>query len=850
MTQLRRTKSALLTSILALFLSFTMLLGTTYAWFTDSVTSSGNIIQSGTLDIEMYYADGTKAVPDDDSGDWKDATNVAIFNYDKWEPGYVEAHHIKIANVGSLALKYKLSIVAAGDVSKLAEVIDVYYVDPAEQIVDRDSLTDAMKLGSLKDVLANLANTGNGELLAGAKDTITLALKMREDAGNEYQGLGIGSSFSIQLLATQLASEDDSFGKDYDDKATYPNVSAPEQVTVNGDVTEEQVTLQATGANGEAAKVVLPIGVNLGAGVTSVALKHEEPKIEGNKIVFDSFEIVDQDGEIIDLSDTNNAVKITVTLPAQEQFAEGAQVDIFHDGDKVATATVGENGVITYEATHFCEITISALGVSGAEDLAAALTSSSKNINVVLKNDIDLPISTLGQITAGSGEYKLGGDNTETIVIDLNGHKLNITTTYWSAIGAKNNNATITIKNGVMNSTGNSAGTWNAFDLRFSNCNYVFENVTFEKAVALDNASKKSMLKNVTINETHDYYALWITAEGQNVEIDGLIVNCGGRGIKIDEQYVDAPEKVTLKVSNAIFKTVKKAAIMVKSKAGADITLNNVDIEHVTADNINAVWVDSNANEYANLVTVVGGNKINEKEIATVSNDEELAKALSDGKTVIWFGDGTYHMPASAKGKTLTLIGNGNTVIEVVPAGQGEAGGQLDYSLDGSNVAFYNLTIKTNNETYAGYARLTATYNNCKIENQYCLNRSSTFTDCIFNVEGNVYNIWTWGAEEATFVGCTFNSDGKAILLYGTANTKLTIDGCTFNDNGGLTDLKAAIEIGNDYGKSYELIVNNTTVNGYEINDKGINTGTTLWGNKNSMGKDKLNVVVDGVDVY
>ena len=87
-------------------------------------------------------------------------------------------------------------------------------------------------------------------------------------------------------------------------------------------------------------------------------------------------------------------------------------------------------------------------------------------------------------------------------------------------------------------------------------------------------------------------------------------------------------------------------------------------------------------------------------------------------------------------------------------------------------------------------------------------------------------------------------------MLYGTANTKLTLNDCTFNDNGGLTDLKAAIEIGNDYGKSYELIVNNTTVNGYEINDKGIVTGTTLWANKNSMAQDKLNVVVDGVDVY
>ncbi|MBQ7821790.1 MAG: hypothetical protein IJ391_05860, partial [Clostridia bacterium] len=95
-----------------------------------------------------------------------------------------------------------------------------------------------------------------------------------------------------------------------------------------------------------------------------------------------------------------------------------------------------------------------------------------------------------------------------------------------------------------------------------------------------------------------------------------------------------------------------------------------------------------------------------------------------------------------------------------------------------------------------------------------------------------------------------FISDGKALLLYGTENTNLTLNNCVFKDKGGLTDLKAAIEIGNDYGKSYTLVVNNTTVHGYEINDKGISTGTTLWANKNSMDTNNLNVIVDGVDVY
>jgi len=247
---------------------------------------------------------------------------------------------------------------------------------------------------------------------------------------------------------------------------------------------------------------------------------------------------------------------------------------------------------------------------STAEELKDALTGEDETIFVKLGADIDLPISSLGTITSGSGEYKLGGENTKNITIDLNGKKLNITTTYWSAIGAKNDNATITIKNGSMTSTGNSAGTWNAFDVRLSNCNYVIENVTFDKPVALDNVGKSTKMNTVTINDNGDRYALWITAEGQTVEIDGLTVKTSGRGIKIDEQYVGTPAKVTLKVSNSTFETANKSAIIVKSAAGADIQLNNIDINKVNADKVNAVWVDADAAAYANLVTVSGGTKI------------------------------------------------------------------------------------------------------------------------------------------------------------------------------------------------------------------------------------------------
>jgi|GEM_PF-1505157 len=231
------------------------------------------------------------------------------------------------------------------------------------------------------------------------------------------------------------------------------------------------------------------------------------------------------------------------------------------------------------------------------------------------------------------------------------------------------------------------------------------------------------------------------------------------------------------------------------------------------------------------------------------SDKVTLGDAISAGAKKVYLASGNYIIPAAAQGKTLTIVGSGDTTVAVTKVGTG--GENCDYGFDGSNVTFENVTITTNSSTYIGYARLNATYNNCTFNGTYTLYGDSVFNNCTFNVSGDVYNIWTWGAPTATFNNCTFNNDGKAILLYGTANTKLTVNGCTFNDNGDDTVTgKAAIEIGNDYGKSYELIVNDTVVNGYAINSNGTPTGTTLWANKNSMGTDKLNVVVDGVEVY
>ena len=216
----RTTKKALIFSLLSLLLCFSMLVGTTFAWFTDSVTSNGNIIQSGTLNVGMYWADGTKAVPTENEA-WTDASAGAIFNSKVWEPGYTEVRHIKIANEGTLALKYAITIEAVGEVSDLADVIDVYFIDPAAQVADRASLANATKVGTLSELLGKMSDITASTLDAGKMATVTIALKMQETAGNEYQNKKIGDEFAIKLIATQMTAEPDSFDNQYDSGANW-----------------------------------------------------------------------------------------------------------------------------------------------------------------------------------------------------------------------------------------------------------------------------------------------------------------------------------------------------------------------------------------------------------------------------------------------------------------------------------------------------------------------------------------------------------------------------------------------------------------------------------------------------
>ena len=259
----------------------------------------------------------------------------------------------------------------------------------------------------------------------------------------------------------------------------------------------------------------------------------------------------------------------------------------------------------------FNEPAQSASYVTTTEEIDKALKANEEVITVTLGADVSL--------TANDAYLKLGGADTKQIIIDgkkiatksgsEDYYTLNLSTTYWSRLNTVNPDAKIILRNLNLTSSQES-GTWDSYDVTFQ-CNVEMENVNVLKAVALDGVEKTAALKNVTISESHDYYALWIAAAGQTVTLEDVTINSEGRGIKIDDQYVGEDTKlVTLNVDGLKVKSAKKAAIMVKTPKGAHITLKDVDITEVKADTSNEVWIDEDAASYIDKVTVTGGSMI------------------------------------------------------------------------------------------------------------------------------------------------------------------------------------------------------------------------------------------------
>ena len=250
MTNRKSTKRALLGSVVAMVLCLAMLVGATFAWFTDTASTGVNKIQAGNLDVQLQYATAW-----DENGNvtsWADAQGRQL-EFKKaagaenetilWEPGCTyELPELRVVNKGNLALKYKVAITGINGSAKLNEVID-WTINDADLSADHS-------------------------LSAGAtSEALTIKGHMKESAGNEYMNESI-DGIAITVYATQDTVESDSFTNQYDKNATYPvaNVTELKEALTNGGVVAVTEDIQTNNSEDTAAaRIVIsqPTTLNL-----------------------------------------------------------------------------------------------------------------------------------------------------------------------------------------------------------------------------------------------------------------------------------------------------------------------------------------------------------------------------------------------------------------------------------------------------------------------------------------------------------------------------------------------------------------------------------------------------------
>ena len=258
MTNSKSTKRALLTSVLALLMCVTMLVGATFAWFTDTASTEVNKIQAGNLDLEVQYR--TTA-----DGEWKTldkATDLFGAEDTLFEPGHTRVVELKITNAGTLALKYKIGMNVVSETAgtnkdskpyKLSDYLKVATTG-IQQYPAEGGIAQAMEwaifqpgMGSMwkshdfANFYLEYASNGNVHALQpGAAQILGIKVYMPESVGNEANAISTEKAasinFGLNVVATQYTVERDSYGTQYDKDATYPVTDATSIATAVADL--------------------------------------------------------------------------------------------------------------------------------------------------------------------------------------------------------------------------------------------------------------------------------------------------------------------------------------------------------------------------------------------------------------------------------------------------------------------------------------------------------------------------------------------------------------------------------------------------------------------------------------
>ena len=329
------TKHSLLMSLLSLLLCLSMLVGTTFAWFTDSVISGINVIAAGNLDVNLYH---TNAAAVDqpvkiDTELFRDLQGDPIL----WEPGVVSYENLRIANEGDLALTYRLSMVTenenyildpvTGDAYGLSQALKVGFVAGGVTGTDRASVVASVEEANWTTLSAflregSLLPEGNGE----SEQTWGVVIWWQPGDNDNRWNLNNGKTLTegevlsidlgIKLVATQMTSETDSFDNAYDSNAKAELFSGFQGGAANTVVTADDggLTTDEVAMNGGDVSAVIPAGVHVAEGTNTLALSVSlKDASEANIQLSESEEMRPLDVHIAGVA-AGNTVPMLITL--------------------------------------------------------------------------------------------------------------------------------------------------------------------------------------------------------------------------------------------------------------------------------------------------------------------------------------------------------------------------------------------------------------------------------------------------------------------------------------------------------------------------------------------------------
>lgn len=337
MSNKKATKRALLTSITALAMCVVMLVGTTFAWFTDTATANVNKIQAGNLDVDIVDASGnslegqTLYFRDKNNG-----TNIL------WEPGATfNLDTFKIVNKGNLAIKYEITVNGVTGSNKLLKAID-FTVTKNGTSVD---------LANLKGVLLPAGKTAAAGEEVGETAAIVISGTMKTSAGNEYKNLAL-DGISITVKAMQVSYEYDSNGNTYDDAADMTPDNLHLRASAN--VTKTVDPAQATEFKSESGTVSLtaPAGSIATEGDYTLSVV---PMASGNITAAAGTAVNAYDIKLKAEDGTVVTAAAGTTFTVQLKIGAGLKnVKVFHNGTEITPITYDETaGIVTFTTDSF-----------------------------------------------------------------------------------------------------------------------------------------------------------------------------------------------------------------------------------------------------------------------------------------------------------------------------------------------------------------------------------------------------------------------------------------------------------------------------------------------------------------